>query len=34
MGIDKPCAFLECPDLFPEECNIEFAVVDSDGIHI
>jgi diaminopimelate epimerase len=34
MDIDRPGAFLECSDVFPEKCNIEFAVVDSNGIHM
>jgi len=34
MDIDRPGAYLERCDAFPEKCNIEFAVVDSDGIHM
>ncbi len=34
MDIDRPGAYLERYDAFPEKCNIEFAVIDSEGIHM
>jgi diaminopimelate epimerase len=34
MDIDRPGAFLGGSDIFPEKCNIEFAAVDSAGIHM
>ncbi len=34
MDIERPGAYLERCSAFPEKCNIEFAVVASDGIHM
>lgn len=34
MDIQRPGAYLERCEVFPEKCNIEFAVVDADGIHM